>query len=258
LSRPVTPGLPFLPADLNRRQRALLAGLVLLLHGLVAWLVLQWPVKPMAFSEPIVIAAQLVADSTRRLSPPPPLHVEPPRSRHEGQAPRPVADKVAQQRQVVDAPPPVPVLASPKMAQLNEPVVPVAQNRLAPPSQAATTQAAVRSAKDVAGDAPAGSERGRNEPTAHTISPADYQIKPPNDYPADAYDYGESGTVKFEVLIDENGHPEDFSISRSSGSPRLDRQARRNVMRARFKPRTENGQPWKGWLHGQMTFTAPD
>lgn len=262
LSQPVTSGLPFLPADLSWRQRAWLVGIVLLLHGLVAWLVLKASVKPLAYPEPVVITAQLVPDTPSLAvppPPPPPPHVEPPRSRHEGLASLPVRDQVAQRRQVVDAPAPPPVLASPKAAQPTEPVVTATESRVAPPSPAAVAQpAAVRAQKDVAGDAPSGSERGRNDQKDHTISPADYLVKPPNDYPADAYDFGESGTVKFEVLIDESGRPEDFKISRSSGSSRLDRQARRNVMRARFKPRTENGQPWKGWLHGQMTFTAPD
>lgn len=246
-------------ADLSWPQRALLIAVVVVLHGLVWWLVLQAPVKPIALREPMVIAAQLLPDAPRLLPPPPPpAHAEPLRSHHEGLAPMPVHEPVAQRRQVVDAPPPPPVLASPKAAPVNEPAVPVSENRAMTPSSLTTAPTAVRAPKDVAGEAPAGSEHGRNDPKDHTISPADYLIKPPNDYPADAYDAGESGTVKFEVLIDENGRPEDFKIQRSSGSPRLDRQARRNVMRARFKPRTENGQPWKGWLHGQMTFTAPD
>lgn len=252
------PGQPLWAADLSWPQRALLAGLVLALHGLVWWMALRWPVKPLDFPQPVVITAQLLPEAPRtEPTPPPAVHAEPPRSQREGLTPSPVREQVMQRRQLVAAP--APTLVSPKPAQINEPVAPAPDSRaVQPTTPVAVAPAAVRAPKDAAGEAPPGAERGRQDQKDHTISPADYLIKPPNDYPADAYDAGESGTVKFEVLIDESGRPEDFKMARSSGSPRLDRQARRNVMRARFKPRTENGQPWKGWLHGQMTFTAPD
>lgn len=244
-------------ADLSWRQRVVLACVVVVAHGLLLWLVLMWPVKPLDFPPQPVIAAQLVLASPSVSMQAETTHTEPPRARHEMPQPAPVREQAAQRRQAMAVPSPAPILASPKPAQANEPVAPVAETRAVQPVPLVAAPAAVRTPKDV-GEAPASAERSRNESKDHTISPADYLVKPPNDYPSDAYDAGESGTVKFEVLIDENGRPEDFKIARSSGSPRLDRQARRNVMRARFKPRTENGQPWKGWLHGQMTFTAPD
>jgi TonB family protein len=246
-----------IPAELTWRSRGALLGLVVLLHGLVAWLVLQAPVAPLTFSEPTLITAQLLLDA------PAPQsftmaahHAEPARSRHEAQTP--VREAQYQREPVVRASPPAPVLVSPKLAQPLEPVAPMVDSRAPPTAQAATMPLAIRGQKDVAGESPSVAERGRTDQKDQSISPADYLIKPPNEYPADAYDQGESGTVRFEVLVDENGRPEDFKIVHGSGSPRLDRQARRNVMRARFKPRLENGQLWKGWLHGQMTFTAPD
>lgn len=264
LSQPFTPLTSFMSrrslwsADLSWRQRVVLACVVVLAHGLLLWLVLRWPVKPLDFPAQPVIVAQLVSQPPRLKPSPQPAHVEPPPESREAQPLVPTREPVAQRRQAMDTPSPPPVLASPKPAQANEPVAPISETRAVQPAPVVAVPAAVRATKDVAGDAPAGVERGRSDSKDHTISPADYLIKPPNDYPSDAYDAGESGTVRFEVLIDESGRPEDFKIARSSGSPRLDRQARRNVMRARFKPRTENGQPWKGWLHGQMTFTAPD
>lgn len=265
---PDTPGMPHMPhmphipalslwsADLSWPQRAMLVGVVAALHGLVLWLVMRWPVQPLNFPEPPVITAQLVSDAPRSLPVPAPAHVEPPPAHPQSKTPAPAREHVAPRSPVMAAP--APLLASPKPAQINETVVPVAESRAVPSPSAMTAPTTVRAQKDVASDAPVAAERARHESNDRTISPADYLVKPPNDYPADAYDAGESGTVKFEVLIDESGRPEDFKIARSSGSPRLDRQARRNVMRARFKPRTENGQAWKGWLHGQMTFTAPD
>lgn len=62
-------------------------------------------------------------------------------------------------------------------------------------------------------------------------------------YPRESIRAKEEGTVLLRVLVGVDGVPQEIEIARSSGYPRLDRQAKINVMKWRFEPGTRNGQP---------------
>jgi protein TonB len=71
-------------------------------------------------------------------------------------------------------------------------------------------------------------------------------------------EWGESGTVRLRVLVDEQGRPRDIEVARSSGYPRLD-QAAINAMRAtRFKPHLEAGVPQSRWVLTPLTFNLEE
>lgn len=65
---------------------------------------------------------------------------------------------------------------------------------------------------------------------------------------------GESGRVLLRVEIDTQGRARQVHVTRSSGSSRLDDSAVAAVRAARFKPYTENGQPYVVWATVPILF----
>lgn len=70
-----------------------------------------------------------------------------------------------------------------------------------------------------------------------------YRAAPAPAYPRAALQRGLTGTVLLQVLVDENGHPLDVRVARSSGYRELDEAARLQVLkRWSFQPATEAGR----------------
>lgn len=70
-----------------------------------------------------------------------------------------------------------------------------------------------------------------------------YRQAPAPSYPRAALLHNLSGTVLLQVLVDENGHPLDVTVARSSGHRELDEAARLQVLkRWSFQPATRNGR----------------
>ena len=79
------------------------------------------------------------------------------------------------------------------------------------------------------------------------------------EYPPSSRRAGEAGTVVLEVLVLENGRVGDVRVKKSSGFPRLDEAAMREVKRSwRLVPGTENGKPVKMWGQFAVTFKLTD
>lgn len=71
-----------------------------------------------------------------------------------------------------------------------------------------------------------------------------YAIAPAPGYPVKAVREGRSGTVLLQVTVDENGHPVEVTVSRSSGHRDLDQAALREVLKSwRFQPASRGGHP---------------
>lgn len=81
-----------------------------------------------------------------------------------------------------------------------------------------------------------------------------YLVPPAPVYPRLSRQQGETGRVQVRVYIDEAGLPRTVQLSASSGHGRLDEAALQAVLRARFKPYTENGSPMGGWALIPLTF----
>ena len=56
------------------------------------------------------------------------------------------------------------------------------------------------------------------------------------------------------VFIDEGGVPRQVYLNKSSGFERLDASALAAVLKFRFRPPTENGQPISGWANVPVDF----
>jgi protein TonB len=79
------------------------------------------------------------------------------------------------------------------------------------------------------------------------------------EYPPSSRRAGEAGTVILEVLVLENGRVGDARVKQSSGFPRLDEAAVREVKRSwRLQPGTENGKPVQMWGQFAVTFKLTD
>ena len=79
------------------------------------------------------------------------------------------------------------------------------------------------------------------------------------EYPPSSRRAGEAGTVILEVLVLENGRVGDAKVKQSSGFPRLDEAAVREVKRSwRLVPGTENGKPVQMWGQFAVTFKLTD
>jgi protein TonB len=195
-------------------------------HLAVAWGLLQLdPVREAARGvAPLVV--DLIAPPRPEPPPPAPPPVPRPQAAPQPQPPLPV---------IAAAPAPTP---APETFTVPPPPEP------APPQPSAAPTAVAPPA--VVAPAPATPARKVVPPTA-----VQYLVLPPVEVPRLSRRAGESGTVWLRVLVDRRGQPSQVSVQRSSGHARLDEQALWAMRQARFKPYTENGQPF------EIEVTAP-
>lgn len=79
------------------------------------------------------------------------------------------------------------------------------------------------------------------------------------EYPPSSRRAGETGTVILEVYVLENGRAGDVRVKKSSGYPKLDEAAVREVKRSwRLLPGTEGGKPVPMWGQFAVTFKLTD
>lgn len=79
------------------------------------------------------------------------------------------------------------------------------------------------------------------------------------EYPPSSRRAGETGTVILEVYVLENGRAGDVRVKQSSGYPKLDEAAVREVKRSwRLVPGTEGGKPVPMWGQFAVTFKLTD
>jgi protein TonB len=102
--------------------------------------------------------------------------------------------------------------------------------------------------------APAAAAIPRTAPRSDTRRPLTQPEYPPSSRRA-----GEAGTVILEVYVLETGRVGDARVKQSSGYPRLDEAAVREVKRSwRLVPGTENGKPVPMWGQFAVTFKLTD
>jgi protein TonB len=85
-------------------------------------------------------------------------------------------------------------------------------------------------------------------------SAVQYLDTPPPEYPRLSRRNNEAGRVIVRVFIDEAGMPRQVQLGKSSGFERLDASALAAVLKFRFRPPTENGQPISGWANVPVDF----
>ena len=79
------------------------------------------------------------------------------------------------------------------------------------------------------------------------------------EYPPASRRAGETGTVQLRCLVSESGRCSEVSVVKSSGHPRLDEAAVKEVQRNwKFVPGKEDGKPVAAWHTFAVTFRLTD
>ena len=149
-------------------------------------------------------------------------------------------------------PPPPPDYAPPP------PYVPPPDFVIAAPVQTGpTTAITTTSEKPVAAPPP------KPAPSASVKTPPSTQGKGARitqpEYPPASRRAGEEGTVHLQVYVQENGRAGEIKVAKSSGFPKLDEAAVKEVQRNwRFVPGKEDGKPVAMWHIFAVTFRLTD
>jgi len=157
----------------------------------------------------------------RLIAPPPPPPAPAPHT--------PVQIKLPVLASVPQIPPPAVMVASPVAAVVAvsdaAPTVTATHGHAQAPVAAAPATAATTAVVEI----PPGSVRYLAEPRLH-VPPMSRRL-------------GESGTVLLRITVDTRGELKSVAIKKSSGFDRLDQQALRDILSARFAPYLDKGQP---------------
>ncbi len=94
--------------------------------------------------------------------------------------------------------------------------------------------------------------------TSEASFSANYLSNPKPDYPAEARENGEEGTVMLRAVINPEGNPIQVKISKSSGSQALDHAALVAVKRWRFVPAKKEGIAVEGTVIIPLSFHIKD
>jgi protein TonB len=251
----IGPALLQPPSDLGPGQRRALVAAVIALHGLIAWAVFTHSAPTEVLAEPPAIEVSRIQDAPDVAPPPAPYtpvqQVTPPKAQPKSQ-PVPTPPKAAPvlaSTAAADTPPPMVVPPTPAP----QPTAPVPVKDAAPPTPAPAPAASSPVVK-------ASSEAAR-PPMAPKVLPSSavrYLVEPVLVYPRISSELGESGEVQLKVLVDEQGRPKDIVLVRSSGFPRLDRQAIQAMKGARFQPYVEEGTTHAVWAQAKLVFNLED
>jgi protein TonB len=154
-----------------------------------------------------------------------------------------------------DKPPPPP----PKLEAPPPPFVPPPDISIEMPVEAPTN--AITNVTNVAPVAPRPTVAAPAPPKPVTTAPKSDPRRPLTqpEYPPSSRRAGEAGTVVLEVYVLETGKVGDARVKESSGFPKLDEAALREVKRSwRLVPGTENGKAVAMWGQFAVTFKLTD
>lgn len=113
------------------------------------------------------------------------------------------------------------------------------------------------------GDKKDGDEKGKkgdgdsnNKKRSHDSNIADggYKQLPMPTYPRSARDNEEEGIVKLMVIVEPNGTVSSITVTQSSGFVSLDNAAKLTAQKARYQPKTRDGEPIRTRFTTSFTF----
>ncbi|MCA1325239.1 energy transducer TonB [Herbaspirillum sp. alder98] len=216
------------PSALMRQVRKIgPLGLIILLHAAFFYALQSGLIHQVASAIPKEVIATFIVPEKAPEPAPPKAEPTPPKV-------------VKTVKKVVQPPKPIPVTEAPAPTAITAPPQPPAPAEPAPQVAAAPTPA------------PA-SPPGPVLPKQIT-SGIEYIEPPRSTYPAVSRRMGEEGVVNFKVTVNTSGRAEKVEITKSSGFPRLDEEARRAVMRAVYKPYIEDGKAIVVATTGSIAF----
>ncbi|MDE2420518.1 MAG: energy transducer TonB [Gammaproteobacteria bacterium] len=217
----------------HTKRLLVILGVVLLVHGLVLFGLIQIQSASKQALPTKTIAVHLVNITPDQPKPLPPKPIEKPK----------VVPVVKEQPQ----PKPLPVLAAPKAA-----VTPVAVPQVEKPIEAPSVPVAT-----IPTQATSVPQKAEPAPPKDVQGVA-YLVPPDVVYPESAREAGVTGTTIVRALININGTVDDAKVQKTSGSTILDRAAIQAVKKARFKPYRENGAAQAVYTLIPIAFTLDD
>ena len=165
----------------------------------------------------------------------------------------PIETRMIEEAPKTDEPPPPP----PPKIETPPPFVPPPEVAIDIPQEAAST--AIQTVTNVRPTTPPPPVQ-QAAPVPRTAPKSDPRrpLSQP-EYPPSSRRAGEAGTVILEVYVLETGRVGEARVKQSSGFPRLDEAAVREVKRSwRLVPGTENGKPVPMWGQFAVTFKLTD
>jgi protein TonB len=165
----------------------------------------------------------------------------------------PIETRMIEEAPKTDEPPPPP----PPKIETPPPFVPPPEVAIELPAEASTT--AIQTVTTVRPTAPP-PPVAQPAPVPRTAPKSDPRrpLSQP-EYPPSSRRAGEAGTVILEVYVLETGRVGEARVKQSSGFPRLDEAAVREVKRSwRLVPGTENGKAVPMWGQFAVTFKLTD
>ncbi len=165
----------------------------------------------------------------------------------------PIETRMIEEAPDTDEPPPPP----PPKIETPPPFVPPPEVSIELPTE--TTQStAIQTVTNVRPTAPPPPVPQATVPRTAPRSDTRRPLSQP-EYPPSSRRAGEAGTVILEVYVLETGRVGEARVKQSSGFPRLDEAAVREVKRSwRLVPGTENGKPVPMWGQFAVTFKLTD
>ncbi len=222
------------PKVIVRRQRKesgsrwLGLGLVIGVHLVAVWFLLQYEPARQALHAIAPIMVDLVTPP-KVIPPPPPPPPPPPRQ------------QIKPRLEPLKAPEPPPILAATTPAAVSDFVAPPAPPL--PPVEIAPGPVVV--AAPPAPPAPV---------TPPSFNAAYLQNKPPA-YPSLSRRMSEQGRVLLRVLVNADGNPEKVEVRTSSGHERLDEAALEAVRTWKFVPAQQAGRAVAAWVQVPLVFS---
>ena len=165
----------------------------------------------------------------------------------------PIETRMIEEAPQTDEPPPPP----PPKIETPPPFVPPPEVSIELPVEA-TQSTAIQTVTNVRPTAPPPPVPQATIPRTAPKSDSRRPLSQP-EYPPSSRRAGEAGTVILEVYVLETGRVGEARVKQSSGFPRLDEAAVREVKRSwRLIPGTENGKPVPMWGQFAVTFKLTD
>lgn len=164
----------------------------------------------------------------------------------------PIETRMIEEAPKTDEPPPPP----PPKIETPPPFVPPPEVSIELPAE--TTSTAIQTVTNVRPTAPPPPVA---QPTVPRTAPKSDPRRPLSqpEYPPSSRRAGEAGTVILEVYVLDTGRVGEARVKQSSGFPRLDEAAMREVKRSwRLVPGTENGKAVPMWGQFAVTFKLTD
>jgi protein TonB len=165
----------------------------------------------------------------------------------------PIETRMIEEAPDTDEPPPPP----PPKIETPPPFVPPPEVAIELPAETSTSTA-IQTVTNVRPTAPPPPVPQATVPRTAPKSDPRRPLSQP-EYPPSSRRAGEAGTVILEVYVLETGRVGEARVKQSSGFPRLDEAAVREVKRSwRLVPGTENGKPVPMWGQFAVTFKLTD